>query len=118
MRTWVLAEQMIADAERRGELKNLPGEGKPLAVDQLQGLDEDARFDAQLRRTTGGASLELELRKEIAALRERLDAEQMTDADRSELKQKLVDKVVQLSIVHESNGHRLLANSALDFMPG
>lgn len=77
-----------------------------------------ARLDATLRKTTGGADLELDLRKEAARLREALDAPGLDDATRTTLKATPTDVVVRLSIVHEANGHRLLSNSALDFMPG
>lgn len=114
----MLAEHAMRDAVRRGVLDNLPGKGKPVELDALVGLDADARLDATLRATTGAAGLELELRREVAELRERLDAPGLDDAARAALKQALVDRCVRLSIVHESNGHCLLANSALDFMPG
>jgi hypothetical protein len=117
MKSWIMAEQAIRQAERRGDLDHLPGKGKPLALDAL-GLDEDARLDATLRKTTGGADLELDLRKEAARLREALTDPDLDDAARAALKATLTDVVVRLSIVHEANGHRLLANSALDFMPG
>jgi hypothetical protein len=118
MKSWLMAEHAIRQAERRGDLENLPGKGQPLALDALAGLDEDARLDATLRKTTGGADLELDLRTEAARLRERLDDPTLDDATRATLKATLTDVVVRLSIVHEANGHRLLANSALDFMPG
>lgn len=118
MKSWLMAEHAIRQAERRGDLDHLPGKGEPLALDALAGLDDDARLDATLRKTTGGADLELDLRKEAARLREALDAPDLDDATRATLKATLTDVVVRLSIVHEANGHRLLANSALDFMPG
>lgn len=117
MKTWLLAENQLRDAERRGLLDNLPGKGKPID-DDLAGLDDVARMEAVLRRSTGGASLELDLKREVALLRERLAAGDLNDDDRAILRQKLVDKVTQLSIAHECNGHPLLANDALFFMPG
>lgn len=116
MRSHVLSEIAIREAARRGDLDNLPGRGRP-QDDEHVGLDEDARFEALLRRTTGGASLELQLRTEIAALRERLN-DAVDDVVRAALKQQLIDTTVRLAIVHEANGHPLLANGALDFMPG
>lgn len=118
MKSWLLTEQIARDAARRGVFDELPGRGKPQELDALVGLDEDARQEASLRATTGPAGLELELRREVAALRERLESSDLDDVARAALRQELVDKCVRLSIVHESNGHRLLANSALDFMPG
>lgn len=118
MKSWLLAEQIAREAARRGVFDDLPGRGQPQVLDALAGLDEDARLDATLRATTGAAGLELELRREVAALRERLEAPGLDATARAALRQELVDKCVRLSIVHESNGHRLLANDALDFMPG
>lgn len=118
MKSWLLAENQVRDAERRGVLDNLPGKGKPQPDDDLAGLDDVARMEALLRRSTGGGSLELDLKKEVALLRARLAEDDLDDADRAFLKQKLIDKVTQLSIAHECNGHPLLANDALFFMPG
>ena len=118
MKSWLLAENQMRDGMRRGLLDNLSGKGKPTELDDLQGLDESERMEVLLRRSAGGATLELELKKEVAALRERLEDASLCDADRAALKAKLIDKVTQLSIVHETNGHPLLANSALFFMPG
>lgn len=118
MKTAMIAELVMREAARRGDLDNLPGKGTPQAHDALVGLDEVARLDAILRATTGGASVELELRREVAALREQLADPGLDDATRAELKSRLTDKAVRLSVVHESNGHPLLANAALDFMPG
>ncbi len=118
MKTAIIAELVLREAARRGALDNLPGKGQPQEHDALVGLDEDARLDAILRATTGGASVELELRREVATLRDQLADTTLDEATRAELRAKLTDKVVRLSVVHESNGHPLLANAALDFMPG
>lgn len=117
MKSAILVEHIVAAAERRGELQNLPGAGRP-QHDELAGLDEDARLDAILGRSGGGASLEVDLRREVAELRAQLAAFAGDDVDRAALRQQLIDRCVRLSVVHEARGHRLLANDCLDFMPG
>lgn len=108
-----LAEAQIQAAERRGDLKNLPGEGKPAVVDDLEGLDETQRIEALLARSTGSAGLEIALLKELEDLRARYDASP-NDAD---LREELRKKATRLSIVFEQRAKPLLARRASDLAP-
>ena len=72
--TWI--DQQIREAEDRGEFKDLPGKGKPLA-----GLDQPAdelwwlRGWLQRENVTVPAPPALSLRKEVHDLQDRLDRE-------------------------------------------
>jgi hypothetical protein len=112
-----LVEQRIADAQRRGELDNLPGKGKPQELDPLSGLDEETRRDALLAKATGAMSLEVELGKEIQALRDFIARTDTTDEQRREAREKIAALALRLSVVHEANGRFLLANATRTVLP-
>ena len=69
----LLAEQRIADALRNGAFDDLPGAGKPLSFDDDPLLTPEQRMANHILRNAGIAPTEIGLRKEIAALRARLE---------------------------------------------
>lgn len=111
-----LVEARIAEAASRGVLDNLPGAGKPLDLDDLAGLSHDERVEALLLRSLGGPPEEVELMKEIAALREQL-SKGPPEAERARIERRLRDQSLRLSVLFERSGRFLLANQALRFMP-
>lgn len=68
-----LAESRIEEALEAGELDNLPGAGKPLPP--LEGPDGVEAFGYRMMARLGALPLEVLLKKEIAATRERLKGE-------------------------------------------
>ena len=60
-----LAEEKILAAVRRGEFEDLPGSGKPLALDQDISIPEELRVGYRLLRNAGCLPPELSLRREI-----------------------------------------------------
>jgi hypothetical protein len=60
-----LAEANIQAAIERGELSNLPGEGKPLRLDDDSMIPEELRAGYRLLKNSGFLPPELQLRKEI-----------------------------------------------------
>ena len=107
-----IAEARIQEAQRRGALNNLPGEGRPLPDDDLAGLPYDDRIAALIHRCSGGAPEEVELIRETAALRERIG--KTTDAaERQRLSAELRKKALRLAALFESSGRYLLAKSDL-----
>lgn len=83
----LLAEQRIADALRNGAFDDLPGAGKPLSFDDDPLLTREQRMANHILRNAGIAPAEIGLRKEIAALRARLEGSDgaLRDALRREL---------------------------------
>jgi hypothetical protein len=63
-----LAESKIRAAMARGEFDNLPGNGKPLALEDLSRVPADLRMGYKLLRNAGCLPPELEARKEEARL--------------------------------------------------
>ncbi|GAA3550091.1 DnaJ family domain-containing protein [Zobellella aerophila] len=63
-----LAEQAIDKARREGQLDNLPGEGKPLLLEDDSQVPERLRAGYRLLKNGGFLPPELEARKEYLAL--------------------------------------------------
>jgi hypothetical protein len=71
-----LCEARIAEAVRRGEFENLPGEGKPLKLDDDALVPKELRAAYRLLKNAGYLPPELALRREISEIEQLL---QMTD---------------------------------------
>ena len=63
-----IAEQRIAEAIARGELDNLPGEGRPLELDDDSLVPEELRLAYRILKNAGFVPPEVETLNEIAAL--------------------------------------------------
>lgn len=66
-----IAETRIQEALKRGELSGLPGEGKPLRLDDDSMIPKELRAAYRVLKNAGFLPPELQVRKEIA------DAEQL-----------------------------------------
>lgn len=69
-----LVEDRVRAAEREGAFANLPGAGKPLALDDLDGVPTELRAGYILLKSAGFVPPELEARKEWLRLGELLAA--------------------------------------------
>ena len=65
---WI-GEQRIEEAIARGELDDLPGAGRPLALDDDALVPAELRMAYRILRNAGFVPAELEQRKEVASLR-------------------------------------------------
>jgi hypothetical protein len=63
-----IAEQKIAEAISRGEFENLPGEGKPLALDDDSLVPEELRLAYRILKNAGFIPPEVQTLNEIAQL--------------------------------------------------
>lgn len=63
-----LAEQHIRAAQEKGELSGLPGEGKPLHLDDDSLVSEELRSGYRLLKNAGFLPPELEMRREAIEL--------------------------------------------------
>ena len=64
-----IAEERIREAIRRGDFDDLPGKGKPLALEDDSHIPQDLRLAYKVLKNAGCLPPELELRKEIANTR-------------------------------------------------
>ena len=64
----LMAERRIAEAISRGELENLPGEGRPLELDDHALVPEDLRLAYRILKNAGFVPPEVQALNEIAEL--------------------------------------------------
>ena len=83
-----LVEQKLSEAVSRGELDNLPGAGKPLALDDDPLVPEELRLAYRILKNAGFVPPEVESLGEIGQL-ERFVAETKDDAARAKAVKKL-----------------------------
>jgi hypothetical protein len=83
-----LVEQRLSEAVSRGELDNLPGAGKPLALDDDPLVPEELRLAYRILKNAGFVPPEVESLGEIGNL-ERFVAETNDDAARAKAVKKL-----------------------------
>lgn len=89
---WLLdqwAERHIADAQRKGEFENLPGQGEPLVLDDDACVPEELRSGYRLLKNAGCLPPELEQRKEALALSDLLKGIRREDDSYQELSRRL-----------------------------
>ncbi|PIF13762.1 protein of unknown function [Candidatus Pantoea floridensis] len=67
-----LVEQHIREAQEKGELSNLPGEGAPLHLEDDSGVPVELRTAYRLLKNSGYLPPELEMRREALALHDLL----------------------------------------------
>lgn len=67
-----IAERRIAEAQRRGELDNLPGQGEPLNLKDDSHVPEDLRLAYKILKNADCLPPELEAKKEIRQMEDLL----------------------------------------------
>ncbi len=69
-----IAEARIREAMARGEFDDLPGQGGPLALEDLSRVPEELRASYLLLKNAGVLPEEMQLRKETVTLEALIDA--------------------------------------------
>ena len=95
-----LVEQKIREAQRAGEFDRLEGAGRPVNLDAYFSAPEELRAGYAVLKNAGVLPEEAQLRGEINALRERLDA--CTDTqERATLTRTLSELTLKYSLMVE-----------------
>ena len=85
-----IAERKIREAMARGELDNLPGRGRPLAMDEdLSGVPLELRMAYKVLKNACCVPPEVELRKEIVTLQNLLATLEEGEERRTRLRELL-----------------------------
>ena len=106
----LLAERKIEEALTRGELAGLPGEGRPLELDDDALVPEELRLAYRVMKNAGYVPPEIEARREIADLeRLLLGGEALEDAARARAAKKLA---LLRTRIEPRYGERVLARLA------
>ncbi|RPJ26470.1 MAG: DUF1992 domain-containing protein [Chloroflexi bacterium] len=69
-----IVEALIQEAMERGEFDNLPGKGKPIDLTEYFETPEEVRIAHSVLKNAGMTSREVDLLKEIAELKQVLEA--------------------------------------------
>src|SRR5580765_4792291 len=83
-----ISERRIRDAQDEGLFSNLPGQGKPLNLDDDRGIPEDLRLTFKVLKNAGCLPVEMKLHREIYNLRQMLIAA-IDESKRKELGREL-----------------------------
>lgn len=82
-----IAETRIREAIERGELSGLPGEGRPLQLDDDSAIPEELRAAYRILKNAGFLPPELQLRKELREAEQLL--QQLPESERSRARVRL-----------------------------
>ena len=96
-----IAERRILEAIRDGAFDNLPGAGKPLALEDDSHVPEDLRIAYKVLKNAGYVPPEVSLRKEIAKTEDLLSGMEDTKAKYRHLK-KLNFLVMKLNMMRRT----------------
>ena len=91
-------EKQIKEAMARGEFDNLAGKGKPLDLEAYFNTPEDLRMAYSILKSNDFVPEEVEIMKEISALKERL-ATAVDESDGTALRKKLDERSLALSLL-------------------
>ena len=82
-----IAEKRIQDAISRGELRDLPGEGQPLHLEDDSAIPEELRAAYRILKNAGFLPPELQWRRELQEAEHLL--QQLPESDRSRARARL-----------------------------
>ena len=97
-----VAEERIREALQRGEFDNLPGQGKPLKLEDDRHVPEDLRLAYKILKNAACLPPEVELKKEIRTTEELLGA-QTDEAEKYRLIKKLNYMVMKLNVMRKGS---------------
>lgn len=93
----------VKDAEKSGEVKRLPGYGKPLELEDDRHVPPKYRMAYRVLKNSGYTPPEVQMIQRVAELKKALESE--SDAERrSELKTALIELQQQLDVALDRSG--------------
>jgi hypothetical protein len=95
-----VSEDKIKQAIKDGEFDNLPGKGKPLVLDEMDGIPRELRMAYKLLKNAGMLESENASRKELMDI-EDLIAKTDDDKERKKLQKQLNEKLLTFNKVME-----------------
>ncbi|GBF32730.1 hypothetical protein DCCM_0926 [Desulfocucumis palustris] len=93
-----IAEEKIREAIRNGEFENLPGQGKPLRLDDLSSVPQELRAAYVILKNAGILPEELQLQKDIVSLQKHLDC-CYGDEEKTGLRKKINEKMLRFNLL-------------------
>ena len=100
-----VAEFKIREAIEKGELKDLPGAGKPIIIENMAFVPEEDRLAYIIMKNSGLVPNEVSLLKEIESLEKSIDQCQDVE-NKNLLKKRLGETSIRYSIIMEKRSRR------------
>ena len=100
-----IVEELIKEAQARGEFDNLPGRGKPIDLSTYFETPEEVRLVQSVLKNAGMTSPEVVLLREIAELRLVL-AMVVDEARKEELRKQIQQKQMEFNLMMERRKRR------------
>ena len=91
-----IAEKKINEAIRNGELHGLPGEGKPLELDDDSLVPEELRVAYRILKNAGFLPSELNIRRQIATV-DQLLSQAVSETEKASLNKRMHYLMLQLN---------------------
>ena len=95
-----IVESLIKQAMERGEFDDLPGKSKPIDLSEYFETPEDIRVAQSVLKNAGMTLREVDLLKEIAQLKEIMNA-LLDDRKKAEIQKQIHEKQIELSLMME-----------------
>lgn len=95
-----IVEELIKEAQERGEFDNLPGKGKPIDLSDYFEMPEEVRLVQSVLKNAGMTTPEVTLLKEIAGLRQVL-AVVADEKKKTEIRKQIQEKQIEFNILME-----------------
>jgi len=89
-----ISEDRIRKAYENGEFDNLPGKGKPLPKDKLEGIPNDLKMAYRVLQNAGFSPEEMDAKKELMTI-EDLIRHSEDELEIEELRRKLSEKLLK-----------------------
>lgn len=95
-----IVEELIKEAQERGDFDNLPGKGKPIDLSAYFDTPEDVRVAQSVLKNAGFASREMELLNEIVRLKQTL-ASLDDEKQKKEIQKQIQEKQIEFNLTME-----------------
>jgi hypothetical protein len=95
-----IVEAIIQEAMERGEFENLPGKGKPIDLTEYFETPEEVRVAYSVLKNAGMTAREVDLLKEIAELKQVLEA-LLDERRKQEITKQIRQKQIELNLLLE-----------------
>lgn len=100
MRYESMIEQMIREAMERGEFDNLKGEGEPINLESYFATPEELRAGFSLMKNAGVVPEEIELLKEVNAMKQELSVCK-DEEERRKLRKRIDETMLKYNLLKE-----------------
>ena len=96
-----IVEERIKQAQKKGEMDNLPGQGRPLPMEDID-FSNELRLAHKILKNAGFLPPEVELRKNISSTEQLLDAVEPGSMEQERIRKKLNFLLTRLGMIQNT----------------